>query len=147
MRPTPEGNDLVITTTHLKESYIRRNGPTMSDQVKVTEWLTRHGDYLTIVTYIDDPVYLEEPFIQSVTYQREAHTELEYFPCTIVNENISDKIPHFLPGKNPWLKEFSEQEGVPYEATRGGAETMYPEYRAKMKGMKVAPLKPTPSAF
>src|SRR5437764_8788572 len=29
-----EGNDLVITTTHLKESYIRRNGPTMSDNVK-----------------------------------------------------------------------------------------------------------------
>src|SRR5262245_28149545 len=39
------GNDLVITTTHLKESYIRRNGPTMSDQVKVTEWLSRHGDF------------------------------------------------------------------------------------------------------
>ena len=141
------GNDLVITTTHLKESYIRRNGPTMSDQVKVTEWLTRHGDYLTITTYIDDPIYLEEPFIQSVTYQWEPHTELEFFPCTVVNENISDKVPHFLPGKNPWLKEFSEQEGVPYEATRGGAETMYPEYRSKMKNMTVAPLKPTPRAF
>ncbi len=142
-----QGNDLVITTTHLKESYFRRNGPTFSDQVKVTEWLTRHGDYLTITTYIDDPIYLEEPFVQSVTYQWEPHTELEYFPCTIVNENISDKVPHFLPGKNPWLKEFSEQEGLPYEATRGGAETMYPEYRSKMKNMKVAPIKPTPRAF
>src|SRR6059036_138939 len=128
-----------ITTTHLKESYIRRNGPMMSDQAKATEWISRHGDYLTITTYIEDPQYLEEPFIQSVTYQWEPHTELEYFPCTIVNENISDKIPHFLPGKNPWLKEFSEQEGLPYEATRGGAETMYPEYRTKMKNMKVAP--------
>src|SRR5437016_1188524 len=98
-------------------------------------------------TCIEDPQYLEEPFIQSVTYQWEPHTELEYFPCTIVNENISNKIPHFLPGKNPWLREFSEQEGLPYEATRGGAETMYPEYRAKMKNMKVAPLKPTPRAF
>jgi len=136
-----------ITTTHLKESYIRRNGPMMSDQATATEWISRHGDYLTITTYIEDPQYLEEPFIQSVTYQWEPHTELEYFPCTIVNENISDKIPHFLPGKNPWLKEFSEQEGLPYEATRGGAETMYPEYREKMKNMKVAPLKPTPRAF
>jgi hypothetical protein len=142
-----EGNDLVITTTHLKESYFRRNGPMFTDQAKVTEWLTRHGDYLTVTTYIDDPSYLEEPFIQSVTYQAEPHTDLEYFPCTIVNENISDKIPHFLPGKNPWLKEFSEQEGLPYEATRGGAETMYPEYRTKMKNMTVAPLKPTPRAF
>src|SRR5438046_1921395 len=82
-----------------------------------------------------------------VPYQCQPHTELEYFPCTIVNENISDKVPHFLPGKNPWLKEFSEQEGLPYEATRGGAETMYPEYRSKMKNMKVAPIKPTPRAF
>ncbi len=136
-----EGNDLVITTTHLKESYIRRNGPTMSDRAKVTEWLSRHGDYLTITTYIDDPIYLEEPFIQSVTYKWEPHTELEYFPCTIVNENISDRIPHKLPGKNPGLKEFSEQEGIPYEATRGGAETLYPDYRQKMKTMKVAPIK------
>src|SRR5881392_4175372 len=53
-----EGNDLVITTTHLKESYIRRNGPSMSDRAKVTEWLSRHGDYLTVTTYIDDPIYL-----------------------------------------------------------------------------------------
>src|SRR5438093_5264778 len=142
-----DGNDLVITTTHLKESYFRRNGPTFSDEAKITEWLTRHGEYLTITTYYEDPIYLEEPFIQSVTYQWEPHTELEYFPCTIVHENISDNVPHFLPGKNPWLKEFSEQEGLPYEATRGGAETMYPEYRSKMKNMKVAPIKPTPRAF
>jgi len=96
---------------------------------------------LTITTYIDDPIYLEEPFIQSVTYKWEPHTELEYFPCTVVNENISDRIPHKLPGKNPGLKEFSEQEGIPYEATRGGAETLYPDYRQKMKTMKVAPIK------
>src|SRR5438046_148485 len=90
-----------------------------------------------------DPVsrYLEEPFIQSVSYKFEPHTELEYFPCTIVNENISNRIPHKLPGKNPALKEFAEQEGLPYEATRGGAETLYPNYREKMKTMKVTPIK------
>ena len=133
-----DGNDLVITTTHLKESYFRRNGPTFSDEAKITEWLTRHGEYLTITTYYEDPIYLEEPFIQSVTYQWEPHTELEYFPCTIVHENISDNVPHFLPGKNPWLKEFAQTEKLPYEATRGGAETMYPEYRQKLKNMKAS---------
>jgi len=133
-----DGNDLVITTTHLKESYFRRNGPTFSDEAKITEWLTRHGEYLTITTYYEDPIYLEEPFIQSVTYQWEPHTELEYFPCTIVHENISDNVPHFLPGKNPWLKEFAQTEKLHNEATRGGAETMYPEYRQKLKNMKAS---------
>jgi len=52
-----------------------------------------------------------------------------------------------LPGKNPNLKEFSEQEGLPYEATRGGAETLYPDYREKMKTMKVAPIKAAPRPF
>jgi hypothetical protein len=33
-----------------------------------------------------------------------------------------------------FVKEFSERYGVPYEATRGGPETMYPEYRKKLKG-------------
>src|SRR5207247_10913586 len=100
-------NSQAITTHYLNKSHTRPNIPMISDQAKATEWISRHGDYLTITTYIEDPQYLEEPFIQSVTYQWEPHTELEYFPCTIVNENISDKIPHFLPGKNPSLKEFS----------------------------------------
>src|SRR5207244_11551656 len=46
-----EGNDLVITTTHLKESYIRRNGPTMSDQVTQTESHTRPRERRTNMTY------------------------------------------------------------------------------------------------
>ena len=28
----------------------------------------------------------------------------------------------------------AERYGVPFEATRGGPETMYPEYRNKLKG-------------
>jgi hypothetical protein len=132
-----QGSTLVVTTSHLKEGYFRRNGPTFSDQAKVTEWIVRHGDYLTITSSIADPIYLEEPIVQSVSFRWEPHTELEYFPCTVVNENISDKVPHHLPGKNPWLKEFAEEEGIPYEATRGGAETLYPQYRAKMKNAKL----------
>ena len=43
-------------------------------------------------------------------------------------------VPNLLPGTNTFLKEFGERYGVPYEATRGGAETMYPEYRKKLNG-------------
>jgi glyoxylase-like metal-dependent hydrolase (beta-lactamase superfamily II) len=38
-----------------------------------------------------------------------------------------------LPGANPYLKEFSDHFKVSEQAIRGGAETMYPEYQAKLK--------------
>jgi hypothetical protein len=45
------------------------------------------------------------------------------------------EVPHYLPGENPFLREFPEKNGLPAEAARGGAETMYPEYRGKLKQM------------
>jgi cyclase len=42
-------------------------------------------------------------------------------------------VPHHLPGPTPFLSEFAQRFGLPVEATRGGAETMYPEYRAAMR--------------
>ena len=44
-------------------------------------------------------------------------------------------VPHHLPGTNAFLREFSDRFGVPYDATRGGAETMYPEYMQKVAAM------------
>ena len=52
-------------------------------------------------------------------------------------------LPHHLPGANPLIREFSEQYGIPFEATRGGAETMYPEYQKKLKLMAI----PRPKIF
>ena len=127
------GNTLVITTTHLKEGYFDWNGMTASDRARVTEWWVRHGDFMTVTIMHEDPIYLSEPFIQSISYRLDTHTEIEYFPCTVIVENPSDKLPHFLPGKNPYLKEYAQDNGIPYEAARGGAETMYPEFRARLK--------------
>ena len=39
-----EGDVLVITTTHLKESYLQRNGVPYSDQTTMTEYVMRDGD-------------------------------------------------------------------------------------------------------
>ncbi len=50
------GNTLKITTTHLKDGYLRRGGPQTSDMYAMTEFITRHDDILTIVTVIDDPL-------------------------------------------------------------------------------------------
>jgi len=40
-----------------------------------------------------------------------------------------------LPGQNRFLVEFAHKFKLPLEAVRGGAETMYPEYRAKVSAM------------
>ena len=45
-----EGDVLTTTVTHLKESYIRRNGMARSEKATVTEHWIRHGDWLTVVT-------------------------------------------------------------------------------------------------
>ena len=38
-----EGDKLVVTTTHLKEGWIRRNGVPRSDRAVVTEYFICHG--------------------------------------------------------------------------------------------------------
>lgn len=128
------GNVLEVKTTHLKESYFRRNGAFFSDKATMTEYFMRHGNYLTIVMILEDPVYLSEPFIQTTNYQLNLHTQMQFYPCTIIDENGSTKdVPHYLPGQNPHLSEFAEERGIPPEAARGGAETMYPEYRLRIR--------------
>src|SRR5262249_13289498 len=68
--PTGEwtGDRLKVTTTHLKDGYLRRGGPQTSDMYTMTEFITRHDDILTIVEIVDDPLYLDEPYVISITY-------------------------------------------------------------------------------
>jgi hypothetical protein len=44
-------------------------------------------------------------------------------------------VPSHLPGSNTFLREFAAKFNLPFEPTRGGAETMYPEYMTKMQTM------------
>jgi hypothetical protein len=125
-----DGNMLVVTTTHLKGSYLRRNGASFSDKATMMEYITRHEDYLVIIMVLTDPVWLEEPFVQTTHYQLDIHQQLAFYPCTVSEENISTDVPHFLPGENPYL---NEAASIPLEAARGGSETLYPEYREKIK--------------
>jgi len=128
------GNILEVTTTHLKESYMKRNGVMFSDNAKMTEYIYRRGDILTIVMMLEDPYYLTEPYVQSTNYRWAPNTQMDIFPCTIIDEGLANRqVPHFLPGKNPYLLEFTGPNGIPPEAAKGGAETMFPEYRAKYK--------------
>jgi hypothetical protein len=128
-------NMMNVYTTHLKESYLRRNGLPRSDKATFTEHWVRHGDYLTVVTTITDPAFLSEPMTRSQTWvldptQRMGRDICEYGPE--VPKPRADYVPHHLPGTNPFLHEVADWYGLPYLATRGGAESLYPEFRQKM---------------
>jgi hypothetical protein len=47
--------------------------------------------------------------------------------------NTGGAAPHYLLGKNPFIGEMDKSYHIPVYAPEGGAETMYPEFRKKMK--------------
>ena len=132
------GRTLRVRTTHLKEGWLRRNGVARSWNAELTEHFTRHGDVLTWHVYIDDPAYLEEPFFRNRDYTYSETARMGPYPCESVIEDDTpdDYFPHFLPDRNPYLTEFAERNDLPYEATFGGAESMYPEYVDTIREMR-----------
>jgi hypothetical protein len=136
-----EGDILAITTDHLKEGWMRRNGIPRSDRSTVSTHIMRHGNYLTVAVVIYDPAYLTEPFIRTTDFAYNPQQRMAPYPCESVNEGGRPEgvVPAHLPGTNSFLTEFPANYGIPPEAARGGAETMYPEYIAKMKTMKTLP--------
>jgi len=123
-----DGDIFTITTTHLKIGWIRRNGIPRSDRATLTEHWIRHGDHLTWVSIVNDPVYLTEPFVRSTDFVLDPHQQIDPYPCETVTEVPRPKgeVPNFLPGTNPFLSEFAAKHAISEKSARGGAETMYP---------------------
>lgn len=135
-----EGDVLTVYTTHIKTGWVRRNGLVESDRATLTEHFIRHGNLLTHVSIVTDPAYLTEPLIKSQDFQLNINYNGNWlYPCESVEEVVGrpeGAVPNYLPGENPFLKEYvTNHPMVPFEATRGGAETMYPEYRLRLKAM------------
>jgi hypothetical protein len=129
------GNTLEITTTHLKESRVRRNGIERSDEAVLMEFLSRHGDILTFISILDDPHSLEEPYIHTRNFVLDVHQVMRPYPCrgAVEIDRPPGVVPHHLPGENPYLHIFQHQHGIPREAALGGARTTYPEYRERLR--------------
>ncbi|MGB6947471.1 MAG: MBL fold metallo-hydrolase [Bryobacteraceae bacterium] len=136
-----DGDVLTITTTHLKEGWIRRNGIPRSENATITEHLFRHDDHLTVMVIIDDPDYLTEPFVRTTDFVYDSRQQIAPYPCESVVEVPRPRgtVPNHLPGDNKFLAEFANRFHVPFAATRGGAETMYPEYEKKLKAESGTP--------
>jgi hypothetical protein len=133
---TWEGNTLVARTTHMKAGFLRKTGPPSSDQATLTTRFYRHGDILTVLAVIEDPIYLSEPWILSRSFQA-SPTPISPVgpPCVTTYEGRApgDGVPHYLPEKNPFVDEMTMRYGLPKEAVLGFGETLYPEYRKKFK--------------
>jgi hypothetical protein len=142
---TWEGDMLTVTTTHIKQGWIRRNGLPESDRATLTEHFVRHGNYLTHISVVTDPVYLTEPLVRTqnfVLHERQLPPQAWVWPCEIVVEIAGrprEAVPHYLPGQNPFVREFADRYGIPLEAAMGGAATMYPEYLLKLQSSSTRP--------
>jgi hypothetical protein len=137
-----EGDTLVTYTTHMKAGFLRKNGPPSSDQATMTSRFWRHGDILTVLAVIDDPIYLAEPHIVTKSFQLSA-TPMSPVgpPCVSGYEGRrpGDSVPHYVPEKNPFVDELTQLFHLPKDAVLGRVETLYPEYRKKIKATYVTP--------
>jgi glyoxylase-like metal-dependent hydrolase (beta-lactamase superfamily II) len=133
-----EGDALTVFTTHLKAGWLQRNGVAHSDLATMTERFIRHGNFLTVVSIVDDPIYLEEPLIRTTNWVLNPGMEIRRTQFDVVDEVAGRQkgdVPHYLPGSASALqkqKEFASHVGLPPAAARGGAATLYPEYQRTM---------------
>ncbi len=143
-----EGNQLTIFTDHFKYGVFQRNGVPASFNTTMTEHFIRHGDFLTLVTIDDDPVYLEEPFIRTSQWVRSSGiTPDARFIFEVVDEvagHDQGYVPHYPLGTKQ--DGYAVKHGIPFEAAQGGKETIYPEYELKMKKMIADQAKQAPGA-
>jgi glyoxylase-like metal-dependent hydrolase (beta-lactamase superfamily II) len=104
----------------------------------MTERFIRHGNHLLVVTIVEDPIYLEEPFVRTTNWILNPDQEVRRTQFDVVDEVAERRrgeVPHHLPGSAgalQKLKEFASHVGLPPVAARGGAATTYPEYQRVM---------------
>jgi hypothetical protein len=74
---TARGGSLKVVTTHMRPGYLRKNGVPYSGNAMMTEYYDRtkeeNGDsWLVVTTIVDDPQYLQQPFITSTHFKLES---------------------------------------------------------------------------
>jgi hypothetical protein len=139
-----EGDVLVVHTDQLKAGWVRRNGVALTDRASMVDRFFRHGNLLTHVSAVSDPVYLSEPLVRSNGFIYAENGVMIPYTCRPAVEipRARGVIPSHLPGTNPLQDEFAIRHHVPVEAARGGAQTALPEYMEYMQTLPPNPPMP-----
>ena len=71
------GRSLEVTTTQLRDGYLRKNGAPYSANAALSEYYDlskeRNGEtWFVVTTIVEDPRYLTEPFVTSTNFKKEA---------------------------------------------------------------------------
>lgn len=132
-----EGNMLVAYTTDMKTGMARRNGAYVSDEATMTsDFILHNSSQMTAVYILQDPLYLTQPYVDSRVYERVVGgpNTFSYPPCIPTFNGVSEgQVIVNLPGQNKDLDYMMQHFHIPEYASRGGAETMYPAFRDKLK--------------
>ena len=130
-----DDGQLVVTTTHMKQGVIQRNGSATSPYGKMTEHWFRHGHDMTMFWTVDDPIFFEEPMIRTHTWTWNPNGNMAFGNAFESVDELGDKplgwVPAFPLGTRH--EEFAEAHNLPWKATLGGKESLYPEYMDKIK--------------
>jgi hypothetical protein len=75
-QPAPaRSGTLKVVTTRMRPGYLRKNGVPYSDKAVVTEYYNRFsgpgGEYLNVLSIVEDPQYLTGPYARSMQFRRE----------------------------------------------------------------------------
>jgi glyoxylase-like metal-dependent hydrolase (beta-lactamase superfamily II) len=137
---------LKVTTTHIKYSFVHRNGIPLSPYAVMTEYYWRHGDFLTLAIIVEDPIYLTEPLVRTATFKRDPNLTIP----ALQPFEVAEELPSLEKGQVPAYPlgtthpEYAKQHNLPFEASQGGAQTMYPEYMRRLEELKRASASTTP---
>ena len=132
---------LKVTTTHIKYSFVHRNGIPLSPYAAMTEYYWRHGDFLTLAIIVEDPIYLTEPLVRTATFKRDPNLTIP----ALQPFEVAEELPSLEKGQVPAYPlgtthpDYATRHNLPFEASQGGAQTMYPEYMKRIEELRKAP--------
>jgi hypothetical protein len=126
---------LKVTTTHIKYSFVHRNGIPLSPYAVMTEYYWRRGDLLTLAIIVEDPIYLTEPLVRTSTFRWDPNLTIQAATAF----EIAEELPSLERGQVPAYplgtkhRDYAEAKKLPFEASQGGAHTAYPEYMKRLQ--------------
>ena len=93
---------------------------------------------LTHIGVLVDPVFLTEPLVRARNSSAPARIFQRRPGCGSASRWSKSRrrpkaTPAYLPGEHPFKGEFETKHHLPEFAARGGAETMYPEFKERVR--------------